>query len=216
MDDVSWAKYAALGGPAFVLLGVVGGFLPGAPPAMDCSTVEAAEWFADHDKAIRIGAVLTAFGVIALLWWFGSLWRRMSQAEGGRPRMAVVAALGLVMFAMVLLVQNAVLATAAFHSDGIDIVTKPYLTLAYVLGAMAFIGAVVFVAAVTSLAYRTAMHPLSTNILGWLAALGMLIGSLNMANGRSLWTTLGLVGALLWLLWILMVSWDLWRRPVTA
>lgn len=218
MDDASWAKYAALGGPVFVVLAVVGGLLPGAPPSMRDDWVKVEKFFADHPREIRIGAFLTALAAIALVWWFGSLWRRMSAAEGGRPRLAVVAALGLLLSGAMTLAQNAVLAAVAFRplDHGAGTSDRFFLLLSYTLGAMGFVGAVIFLAAVTALANRTKMFPAWTNILGWLAALGMLVGVGNLATSSGAVFAAGFVGFLLWAVWILVISWELWRSPATA
>ena len=218
MDDKTWAKYAAIGGPLFVVLSLVGGFLPGAPPAMDGSFAKASAFFADNSREIRIGAFLTGLGLIGLAWWFGSLWRRMSAAEEGRPRLAVVAALGLLLAGAVTLVQQAVLAAVALRplDQGAGASGKFYVTLLYTTGSMVFIGAVIFVGAVTALAHRTKMFPAWTNMLGWVSALGMLAGVGNVVTTKSAFLVVGLIGFLLWALWILVVSWDLWKTPANA
>ena len=77
MDDSKWEKYAALGGVAFVVLNVVGTAFTGAPP--DPSKPEkVTKWFSDHTGAIEVSQFLGVLSVIAILWWFGSLWRRMT------------------------------------------------------------------------------------------------------------------------------------------
>src|SRR5215471_8102759 len=88
MDEARWARYAALGGIWFVVLNVVGAFLPGAPPKTTDSALKIAKYFHDHHRAIEIGTLLLGLGLIGLFWWFGSLWRTMVDAEGGSARMA--------------------------------------------------------------------------------------------------------------------------------
>lgn len=218
MDDKAWAKYAVIGGPLFVVLALVGGFLPGTPPAMDASIAKAEAFFNDNSREIRIGAFLTGLGAIALVWWFGSLWRRMSAAEEGRPRLAVVAALGLLMSGAIILVQQATMAAVALRplDTGSGSSGKFYLTLTYTMGAMVFIGTVIFVGAVTALSHRTKMFPAWTNILGWVAALAMLAGVGNVVTTKSAFLVAGLIGFLLWALWVLVISWDLWKTPANA
>ena len=95
MDEARWARYAALGGIWFVVLNVIGAFLPGAPPKTTDSAMKIAKYFHDHHRSIEIGTLLLGLGLIGLFWWFGSLWRTMVDAEGGSARMASVALIGL-------------------------------------------------------------------------------------------------------------------------
>ena len=71
MDEARWARYAALGGIWFVVLNVIGAFLPGAPPKTTDSAMKIAKYFHDHHRSIEIGTLLLGLGLIGLFWWFG-------------------------------------------------------------------------------------------------------------------------------------------------
>src|SRR3954471_1489213 len=108
MDESKWERYAALGGIWFVVLNVIGAFLPGAPPSTDDSTEKIAKYFSDHSGGIKMTQLLLGLGTIGLLWWFGSLWRLMVTAEDNRPRMAVVALGGLILGMALALASGAI------------------------------------------------------------------------------------------------------------
>ncbi len=213
MQDAKWAKYAVLGGPWFVVLTIVGGLIAGVPPAMDASPEKTTKFFTDHSGAIGAGAFMTGLGVIGIVWWFGSLWRRMVEAEMGRPRISVVALVGLAVAGTLVAVSTVVTATVALRIDDVQGGARFFNTMVYVLVAMAGFGQVIFLAAVTSLSYRTKMFPAWTNYLGWLSALAALVGAINVASDSSAFVAIGGIGFLLWALWILAISWNMWSAP---
>ena len=95
MNDSKWQRYALVGGPIFVVLAIVGTALAGSPPAPDDSTEEINSFFADNHGAIKTGAWLGVLAALFLVWWFATLWRHMADAEGGRPRLAIISLGGL-------------------------------------------------------------------------------------------------------------------------
>src|SRR2546421_6806551 len=115
MDETNWERYAALGGIAFVVLTVIGTFLPGAPPSPTDKADKLFDYFNDHGGALQAMQYMGGLATIGLLWWFGSLWRRMTRAEDGRPRMAVVALTGLVFAGIFAAASGAVTSVAAMR-----------------------------------------------------------------------------------------------------
>ncbi len=79
-----WDRVAALGGVVFVVAFVIGILLPGTPPAVDDSGAEVAEFFTDNRGPILFGTFLIGLGVIAMLWFVGSLVNAMREAGEGR------------------------------------------------------------------------------------------------------------------------------------
>ena len=216
MDDAKWAKYAAIGGPGFVVLTLVGAFLPGSLPAMDSSADKVANYFLDHGDAIKAGSLLMGLGSVAFVWWFGSLWRRMVVAEGGRARVSVIALLGLGLAATLNLLAAVISATLAQRIDEIEGGARFFYTMTFVLAGMAGFGVVIFLAAVTSLSYRSKLFPAWMNYLGWLSALALLVSTLSIVTDASGYVVFGFIGFFLFCAWVLLVSWDLWKSPATA
>ena len=216
MDDAKWEKYAALGGVAFVVLNIVGTAATGEPPAPDDSPDKITDWFADHSGAIKLSQFLGVLSVVALLFWFGSLWRKMSAAEGGRHRLSIVAALGLVFSGAVFMVANAMLSATAMRLDDAGGGATIFYTLSTVLLSTAGGGVLTFLAATSFLALRTKMLPAWMAFLGLLSAALFLVATIGSANDSSAFMIFGLLGFITWCIWLLGVSFELWKRPASA
>jgi hypothetical protein len=211
MEDAKWERYAALGGFAFVVLNVVGAFLPGAPPAIDDSVKKITAYFNDHADAIKAGQMLAGIGTIGLLWWLGSLWRMMCRAENERPRLAIVAAISLVGAGTLALVGGIFTAEAAVHIDTLKEGSTLFFDLATITLATTGFFIVAFLSAVCALNYRTKMMPMWTSLLGWIAAALMLVGTLASVSGRAVFGFVGFGSFLVFCVWILAVSTFMWR-----
>jgi hypothetical protein len=216
MDDARWEKYAALGGVAFVVLSVVGTFIAGAPPAADDSAADIVEWFTDNPGAIQTAQFLNGLGLVALIWWTGSLFRRMLRAEGGRPRLSVVAIVGLVFAGVFAMISGAVMSATALRIDEIGDSARVFYALSMVMLATSAFGLVTALAAISALSMRTKMLPQWLTYLGLLAALLFLIGSISSATDEPAVIFFGFAGFFIWSIWILGVSYEMWKRPTTA
>jgi hypothetical protein len=75
---------------------------------------------------------------------------------------------------------------------------------------------VVHIAAVTSLSYRTKLFAPWINIIGWIAALLFLIGTIGSASDAAAFGFIGLFAFLVWSLWIVLVSLNMWKRTAAT
>ena len=211
MEDSKWERYAALGGFVFVVLNLAGTFLPGAPPALDDGAAKIATFFKDNDTMIMAAQALAGFGTIGLLWWFGSLFRRMRAAEGGNPRLSVIALLGVAFAGTCALISGAITSATAMRIEDIgDGAILFYAMSLVVIGTSGF-GIVAFLGAVCALNYRTNMFPAWISYLGWVAAAGFVVGSLSSASDASALGFIGLASFIVFCVWILAVSTMMWR-----
>ena len=159
MDDKTWERYGALGGVWFVVLAVIGGILAGSPPARSDSAADIAKYYTDNDSGLQVGAFLGALGAIGLIWWFGRLWRSMADAEGGTPRVSIIALVGFIL--------SGVGATAAFTVDAgvaaaIDAAgegSKVFFQIFNISFGFSAIGNLILTAAVGGLILRTGFLP---------------------------------------------------------
>ena len=125
-------RTGAAAGVLFVLLLAAAAILGGSPPAADAPSPEVREYLADYRKELEAGVWLLGAGSAALLWWFGSLWVRMTEAERGAQGLAIVALTGLVLAGALALMSSVAWAVAAENSaDATE--SGPLL---YRLGAM--------------------------------------------------------------------------------
>jgi hypothetical protein len=217
MEEGKWERTAALGGIAFVALNVVGSLLPGSPPGTDDTAAEIGKYFRDHDSALMIGQALSAFGTIGLAWWFGSLFRRMRAAEGGNPRLSVVALLGLALGGATAMASGAVTSAAAMRIDEIgDGGAQLLFALSMTMIGMSAFGVIVFLGAAAALNYRARVFPAWTNYLAWLAAAAFVVGGLSVASDSAAFGTIGFVGFLVWSVWIVAISLLMWRGTDAA
>ncbi len=212
MDDVRWARFGALGGVLFVILLVISGVLSGSPPALDDRAREFVDYFADHDTELAVAAYLDALAIVPILFWLGSLWRRMRIAEDGRPRLAVVAVGGLVLAASFGIAASVVLGATALRVDGLEPETvKAFYTLSVTLDAASAVGLATLIAAVSALVLRTGMFPRWLGWAGEVLALAALVAGAGTATENGAIAVVGAVVFTLFLLWVLVVSILLFR-----
>ena len=84
MNKALWDRVAALGGVVFVVLFIIGLFAPGSPPKVDDSSADVVGFFTDNRGAILFSTFLIGIGVLAMLWFVGSLVNAMREAGEGR------------------------------------------------------------------------------------------------------------------------------------
>ena len=85
---------SAFGGLGFVVLAIVISVLPGSLPKPSDSQAKIAKFLYDNSKELRWSASIGAAALVLLFWWVGAVWRMLRRAEGGTPRLAVVALAG--------------------------------------------------------------------------------------------------------------------------
>jgi hypothetical protein len=218
MQDGKWERRSAWGGVGAVICFVASSVLsgntnPGANAQFNAAKVSKA--FTDSHNGIRAAAFVFGLGIILLLWWFATLWGMMRRAEGGAPRLAVMAGLGLIMAGTLQLLHLTMASAIAWRPQdlGSSIVTLAAMSTA-VSGASTF-GLVALLGAVSALAIRTKFLP------AWLAWGGVVIGVVWLISALSVSTFNGINGVgglayLLWAVWILGISWRMWKTPSEA
>lgn len=222
---MSRERTAALAGVLYVALDIVVGVMAGAPPAPAAPEAEIIAYIADHRAGLAAGLWLFGLATVALLWWFSSLWARMVQAEAGTPRLAVVSLTGLVLGGTMALTSAVVMATLALLPPDTDGIVTLYTLAAVVLSAAGF-GLGVHLIATNILAARSQMLP------GWLVPVGLvsavaflLSAVLGALTTDTTANTISLAGFMLWLAWILGISYRMnnpapppqaVRQPATA
>jgi len=208
--DDAGARLAAAMGVAFVALSVASTFAAGAPPASDASAAKVAAFFHDHSGGIRAQLLLGALGLAALIWWFGALWRTLSRAEHERPRLAVVAAVGLAVGAALAMVNGVVVATAALRA-GDAATTRLFFTFSLVAISAAGFGIGTFLLAANTVAYREHLTPVWVSVLGFIAAVAFFVAGLGTISDAPAYNVAGLVAFFVWCVWIVAVSVTMWR-----
>lgn len=206
MDDKTWERYGALGGVWFVVLAVVGSIIAGNPPSRTDSPAEIAAHYLDKSTEIQVSAFLTALGVIGFVWWFGTLWRAMTRAEDGAPRLAVIALIGLLLSGIGAMggfaIDAGTAASAELVGDGASI----FYQISSVSFGFSAMGDVVMAVAVGGLVLRTAFLPRWVGYLSGLVAVLSLLAMIGIASDADFFRVMGFVAVIAWGVWIIVIG----------
>ena len=209
MEDSKWERWSALGGILFIVLIVVSAFMPGTPPKTSDSAAKIAKFFGDNGDAIRWASFVGAVGTIGLFWFLGGVWRVLRRAEGGNPRLTVVAVAGAIFASVMGAVGSITLsavAIAGVSGSGGASGTKFFYVLATNLGLAVVIGTAVFLAAFSVVILRTGIFP---KLLGWFGALIAVVSVVSggaVSSTRDVFFNLSFVGFAGFALWLLIIS----------
>ena len=203
---MSRERTAALAGVLYVALDIAVGVMAGAPPSPAAPEGEIVAYIADHRAGLAVGLWLFGLATIPLLWWFGSLWVHMVHAEAGTPRLAIVSLAGLLLGGTMSLVSAGVMATLGLLPADTEGVVTLYTLAAVFLSAAGF-GLAAHLIATNSLATRDHLLPRWLVLVGLVSAVAFLTSAvLGALTTDATSNTISLVGFVLWLGWILGVS----------
>ena len=206
MNDVKWERYGgALAGLVFVVLVVIAAFIAGAPPQPTDAPRKSHEFYRDHDRALKAGAFLLGVGAVAFLWFVVSLWARLRE-----HRLAMLAVGGGVATIGFMLVNAAITSTTALRiADLAPRQAKFFYSLQGILITMASFSIAALVAATSIAALRAKVLPAWFGWASAVLALAWLVAGLGVASERSALFVYGFVIFLVWLVWVLVVSYFL-------
>jgi hypothetical protein len=207
---------AATGIVGAVLL-MVGFALPGAPPKADDVPAEMTAFLTDHRGAILAGDFLAGLGIVALLWFLGSLRSYLRAAEGGEGRLSAASFGGGVAGAGLLLAALAVLSAAAFKVGGLgdDNLNRALFDLSTFLGFVPGFAFAVLLGAASCSAARSGALPPWLYWLGSVAAVAQLLSTIGLFVESGFFAEGGFFIVLAFLMaavWVIAVSVVLIRR----
>jgi len=209
MDDRKWERWSSLGGVLFVVLLVVSGFLPGSPPKTGDSAAKIAKFVVDKGDETRWAAYLAGLATLPLFWFAGAVWRLLRRAEGGDPRLTVVAVLGAgfaaLMGALGAIILG-VLGILGVAGSGGATGTKFFYVLSANVGVATSFGAAVFVGAFSAVIIRTGVLPKALGWTGALVAILFVIGGALVASTRDVFFDLSFAAFLAFSIWLIVVS----------
>lgn len=212
MEDRQGERLAALGGVVFVVLDVAVAVLGGEPPASDAGRVEITRYLSGHRVGVEAGLWLFGLAAVALMWWMGSLWRRMVRAERGSARLAVVSLAGLAVAGSLSLAAAAVLAAAEARVDDLGAAVTVVHSMSVLLLAASGFGVATHLLATSVLGARTGTLPswvVGVGVLSAASFLGSAVLTTTVGGGAA--DAIGALGFALWCVWILAVSAVMWR-----
>jgi hypothetical protein len=214
MDDSRWERWSALGGILFVVLILASAFVPGSPPKASDSAAKIAKFVTDKHDEIRWAAYLSGLAAVALLWFSGAVWRFLRRAEGGSPRLTVVSVLGagfaLVMGTIGAVVLGVLGIVGVAGSGGAAGARVLYLLSFNITGTIPF-GVAVFVGAFSLVVIRSRVLPVALGWIGVLLAVVFVVGGGVVASTRDIFFNLQFGGFLVFSLWLIVVSFLMFR-----
>jgi hypothetical protein len=196
------ARWAALGGVAYVVLFIVGNILLfSGQPDSDASPSEVSKYYMDsgHRDKIDIGWILAGLGVFFFLWFLSRLRQTVRRHEGGDGFLTGLTAIGGVVYAALAFAALAVnMAIRTMSDDTYQDTVYPGLIHAandagYVLHATGGAGASAMIIAASLAAMRAVVVP------AWAGWLGVVAGILALAS-------IAFFPQLVLALWILIAS----------
>lgn len=205
-------RLAALGGLVFVVLTLATIPLSGNIPQPDASAKKVSEWLSDNHSGIQATAVLWGFSAVALAWWFGAVWRAAVKAEDGRAQLAVTSLVGLGLMGTFFGLNVSILSAMAMHhgEEGASMVLWAFSGVAMSLGES---GLAIMAGSMSVLILRGKLFTKWLAYVGFVAAVLALVATVGAGNDAPVWFYPGLPAFMLWAVWILGISWDLWRKP---
>jgi hypothetical protein len=209
MDDSKWERWSALGGVVFVLLTLVSGFLPGSPPKPSDTPAKIAHFIADKGKEVRWAAFLGGLAVLALFWFAGAVWRFLRRAEGGNPRLTVVAILGASFAAVMSAVGGIILAVmgrVGVGGLGGAVASRTFYVLSFDLAGGTAFGAAVFLLAFSIVIIRSGALAKAMGWIGIVIAVVLVAAGGIVASTNDIFFNLQFGGYLAFSLWVIVVS----------
>jgi hypothetical protein len=218
MEDAKTVRLCALAGLVFVVLIVVAGpVLQSGSPSLTDSSAKMYHFMATHVGKLKASGALSGFAVAAVLVWLAAHFSALRKAEGGHAGFAPAALAGGILAAASTVVGGAVLGVAALRIHDLTAVEARFFwTLQQFMSGGILAGLTILVGA-------SAVVFLNTGIYGrwftWVsAALAVLdlVGILGLVYANGAIQTIVGIGLSLTILWILVVSVMLWRKPELA
>ena len=207
MDTAAWQRYCAMGGIFFVVLAVVGTLVMGSPPSPTDTPREILEYYRDNEGGIGVGSYLNVLAVLGLVFWLGALWTTLRRAEGGAPRLTVVAGLGAAISGACAMVSQGINAANALRADELGPEgAKFFYTLSLTVIAAGAGGIAALVLATSIVSIRSGVFPTWVGWGGVLLGVIWLLAGLGVASDKDVIGIFGLIGFALWSIWIVVIS----------
>jgi hypothetical protein len=217
MTDVNWDRYGAAAGLIFVILILVGGFIAGSPPSYEDSAREIRQYFVDNDTALKVGGYLNGLAIFPFLIFLGSVWSRVRRVGEDNRELSTMLVGGAVIAASLVSVGTLITTATAIRIANIapgD--AKLLYELAGTATDIAAFGVAVFVGATSVAALRARVFPAWVGWFGAVLTLAWLVAGIAVSTDSDALSVLGFIVLLLWVVWILALSYFLLRPEQQA
>jgi hypothetical protein len=217
MNDTVWIRLTALSGLVFGGLIIAASSVQGSAPGLDDPSRQVFTYIRDHRSDLKLSAVLFGVAMSAVLFWAWGLYGALRNAEHGNSSLAVVAVAGGVLAAAMTVVASTVIATTALRINTLSPAGALfYFTLYRFTQAGTNFGLAVLIGAAAIASLRGRLFSRWFTIVSVLLAMLTLVGGLAVAYAGDAIQTVGGAALILDVVWIMIVSVRLLRRPELA
>ncbi|MGW7684452.1 DUF4386 family protein [Kribbella sp. NPDC054772] len=180
--ELRWGGFAGL---AFVVLAMLGKFLPGNPPTVGDSDSSIASWLADHRTTMLFSALLWA-AAAGLVIWFAAAFAEAIRERAERSDVHLALLAGSVLVGGAIFLNAVLIAGSAFGITGRDqAITRLMYDLSAVTTTMIGFAAALPLAAAGLGVLRTHLMP------DWLGYLALLAAVVSFAGAFGVFATSG-------------------------
>jgi hypothetical protein len=212
-SPASWRRSHAAAGFAFAALEI--GCIAiqgGAAPSRHASSSSIGAFFRDHATNVRLSEIFAAFGLAALLWWFGGLWELITTTRERMSGVVAVAGVGFAVGVSLVLVDISLFGTAGVASRVLDDGSLALLFHASTAAILVSgIGTAAFLAATCIISMRSRLFAPWTNYLGLTTAVAFLLGAVGVGDTSDVLLATGYLASMGLCVWTVAVSVTMWR-----
>lgn len=216
MTALSSERVGAVSGIVFVVLTVIATFIPSAPPKASDSVEKITAYFTDHRGALLSAGYINGLASLPALLFIATLYTVLRQAEGAPGRIAIASFAGAILTGALATANTVILSTLAFTGRDTDgPVVRGLFNLFQVVSLIISFPVFVWLLAASFLMLTM---PGAYRWVAWLGLLGCVVSLLAGASvARSgffaLGGFLGLLGFIVFALWVLATSIVMLRQP---
>ena len=203
MFGTRWARWAAGAGVLFVILFAISFFIASTPSSGDpASTI--GKYYLDHKVDVNLSGLFTYLSVFVGAWFYVWLWRYFRSFDNQEVP-ATVALVGVVIFAA----SGALSAgfNFAFTDHTKDLTAGALVAMNQLQNDLSYpmtiVGIALVYAAAGAVIYRARAFPRWLAWVSWVLALASLV------------PPVAFFGLLAMAIWVLVISFLLWRRPAS-
>ena len=218
MEDAKTVRLCALAGLAFFVLIVVSGpVLQSGSPSLTDSSAKMFHYISTHVGKLKASGALSGFAMAAVLVWLAAHYSALRKAEGGHAGFAPAALAGGILAAASTVVGGAVLAVAALRIHDLGASgARFFWTLQVFMSGGTLAGLAILVGASAVVFLNTGIYGRWFTWVSAVIAVVDLVGILGLAYANGGVQAIVVIGLSLTILWILVVSVMLWRKPELA
>jgi len=224
MNENRWEQAGAAAGIVFVALILASVFVVPAPPHINASFLNIANYYVSNRGGLLTSALLGTLGSVFFLWFVSHLRHVLQRAEGASEALSPIVLVSGTAVAVLGVLTAIPQATLAFGSHRVELITNPGVvrSLFYmnnILYGMLAIGIALFLAAASLAMVRKELVAPQLGYAGMLFAAAAFISGISafyVTTYSAAWVGLQMGALIASLAWVLVASVVMLARPEVA